>query len=143
MNQVTAIDPFVDVFPGLFRGFVQPGRRVSGVASQAQSLKVRMDVTETDTAYVVWAEMPGVAKENIDVKIDGAQVSISAKVEERIKTEGETVLRAERYSGEMSRAFTLATEIDEDAASAKYENGVLELTLPKKAAAVARRLAIN
>ncbi len=143
MNQVTTIDPFADVFPGVFRGFVQPGRRFGDSVTQTQPLKIRMDVTETETAYVVHAEMPGVTKENIDVKIDGAQVSVSAKLEARTKTEGETVLREERYSGEMSRVFTLASEIDEDAANARFENGVLELTLPKKVAAAARRLAIN
>lgn len=143
MNQVAAFDPFADVFPGLLRGFVAPGTRVVNGARPSQTLKARIDVAETDKTYVVYADLPGVSKDAIDVKIDGAQVSISATLASREAVEGETVLRSERYAGEMSRSFTLATELDEDAAVAKFENGVLELTLPKKQVAAARRLEIN
>ena len=143
MNQVTVIDPFTDFFPGLLRGFTAPELRVNGAAAQAPALKVRIDVTESDRAYVVRADMPGVSKENIDVQIDGAQVSISASVAAQEKVEGERVLRTERFSGSMARTFTLASELDEEGAEAKFENGVLILTLPKKEAAAARRLTIN
>ena len=143
MNQVTVLDPFADVFPGLLRGFASPNARFAEPAAQLAALKVRIDVTENDRAYVVHADMPGVKKEDIDVQINGAQVSISAKSETRKQEEGEKVLRTERYAGAMSRTFTLTSEIDEDAAQARFENGVLELNLPKKEAPAARRLAIN
>jgi HSP20 family protein len=92
----------------------------------------------------VHAEIPGVKKEDIHVTIDGSQVSISAETrqEKEIK-EGEKVLRSERYYGKVSRSFSLASEIDEAAAQAKYSDGVLELSLPKKTAASSRKLTIN
>lgn len=143
MNRVTVFDPFADVFPGLLRGFAAPSARYANATEQAPALRLRIDVTENAQGYLVQADMPGVRKEDIDVQIDGAQVSITAKVLARDKQEGETVLRTERFAGTMTRSFTLASEVDEDAAQARFENGVLELNLPKKAEIAARRLTIN
>jgi HSP20 family protein len=103
-----------------------------------------MDVKEDDKAYTVHAEMPGVKKEDIQISIDGNQVSIAAEVrKEREEKQGEKVLRSERYYGRVYRAFTLGQDVDQERAQAKYDNGVLELTLPKKAAAATRRLAVQ
>ena len=143
MNQVTVIDPFADVFPGLLRGFVSPTTRVLNGKRPAATQRIRLDVVESDEAYTVHADMPGVRKEDIDVQIDGAQVAISAKLAPRAEVESETVLRTERFVGEMSRSFSLGSELDEDGASASFENGVLVLTLPKKKAPASKRLTIN
>ncbi|MFK7962509.1 MAG: Hsp20/alpha crystallin family protein [Burkholderiaceae bacterium] len=143
MNQVTVIDPFADVFPGLLRGFVSPTTRVLNGQRPAATQRIRVDVAESDEAYTVHADMPGVSKEDIDVQIDGAQVAISAKLAQRAEVEGETVLRTERFVGEMSRSFSLGSDLDEDGASASFENGVLVLTLPKKKAPASKRLTIN
>jgi HSP20 family protein len=88
--------------------------------------------------------MPGIRKEDIHVVIDGPSVSITAerKQEKEVK-EGERVLRTERYFGKVSRSFQLGQDIDDGAASAKFTDGVLELTLPKKAATQSKRLAID
>ena len=89
----------------------------------------------------VHAEIPGVKKEDIQISIDGNQVSISAEVKrEKEEKQGEKLLRVERYYGKVYRAFSLAQDVDQENAKAKYENGVLELTLPKKAASATRRL---
>ncbi len=130
-----------DAFNQLFRGFlVQP------VAPQAQDTTARFlaDIAESDKAYTVYAELPGVKKEDIQISIDGDQVAISAetRAEKEVK-DGERVLRNERYSGKVYRAFALGSAIDEDAASARYADGVLELTLPKKAAPAAKRVTIQ
>lgn len=103
-----------------------------------------MDVEENDKAYVVKAEVPGVKKEDINVQIDGNVVSISAesKQEKDIKENGK-VIRSERYYGSLSRSFSLASEVDQGAAVAKYADGILELTLPKKTNAGAKKLAIQ
>jgi HSP20 family protein len=78
------------------------------------------------------------------VSIEGNQVSISAEARrEKEEKQGEKVLRTERYYGKLYRSFTLGQDVDQESASARYENGVLELTLPKKAAAQQRRLAIQ
>jgi HSP20 family protein len=125
----------------IFRGFfVRPVDFSQGQEAPA----VRVDVKEGDKSYVVHAELPGVKKEDIHVDIDGAVVAISAerKQEKEIK-DGDRVLRTERYFGKVSRSFQLAQEIDESQAVAKYSDGVLELTLPKKAAVQAKRVTIQ
>jgi HSP20 family protein len=90
------------------------------------------------------AEVPGVKKEDINVTIDGDTVAISAEVKhEKDVKNGDRVLRSERYYGKLNRAFTLGQAVEEAGTSAKYADGVLELTLPKKAAAQAKRIAIQ
>ena len=141
MSRMSVYDPFAEVFPELFRGFFQPTAR-GGDAGGA--LEIRIDVKEADGAYQVQAEMPGVKKDDIQVQIDGNRVSISAEVKrESEQKEGERVLRSERYYGSVGRSFQLATEIDDGAASAKFEDGVLKLTLPKKQVPASKRIQIG
>jgi HSP20 family protein len=142
MIHVTRFTPFNDSFDELLRGFLVRPAADEGAAQTAQSFRV--DVREDDSAYTVYAEIPGVKKEDIHVTIDAEQIAISAETRnEREVKEGERVLRAERHHGKFHRAFTLGQAADEDKAVAKYADGVLELTLPKKAAVSARRLSIN
>ena len=140
MANLTRYSPVDDAFDDLFRGFFMRPVRVEG----APEVQFKMDVKEDDGGYIVHAEIPGVKKEDIHVTIDGNRVAISAEVKnEKEVKEGEKVLRSERYYGKVSRAFTLGQEVDEAAALAKYNDGVLELSLPKKAVAKARRLAVS
>lgn len=142
MSRMSVYDPFAEVFPELFRGFFQPAAARGGDAGGA--LEIRIDVKEADGEYQVQAEMPGVKKDDIHVQIDGNRVAISAEVRrESEQKEGERVLRSERYYGSVGRSFQLASEIDEAAASAKFEDGVLTLTLPKKQAPASKRLQIS
>ena len=139
MNRLTVYDPFAEVFPELFRNFAAPVRGERNTA-----VDIRIDVKETDKGYQVHADVPGVKREDIHVDIDGNVVSITAEIkrDNEVK-EGEKVLRTERYRGSMTRSFSLGSEIDEAEASAKMENGVLELVLPKKAVSRAKRLTVN
>jgi len=139
MHNLTVYHPFAhNGFDELIRGFFRPVR----VEKSAAPIKV--DVVETDSAYVVKAELPGVNKDEIQVSIEGDLVTIGAEVKRESETkDGERVLRAERYSGSVYRAFTLPVDIDEAASTAKYENGVLELTLTKKPATAGRKLTIQ
>ncbi|MDR2241112.1 MAG: Hsp20 family protein [Zoogloeaceae bacterium] len=132
-------DPFDDFFRGFF---VRPVDFGGAVDNPAASIKV--DVKEDGDAYRVHAELPGIRKEDIHVNIDGSVVSISAerKQEKEIR-EGERVLRTERHFGKVSRSFQLGQDIDESKSAAKFVDGVLDLTLPKKAAAAAKRLTID
>lgn len=141
MNQLTRYDPFADAgFDDLFRGFFKPVR----IANVPNAVSIKMDVTEKDKSYVVHAEVPGVKKDEIQVAIEGNQVTISAEVRrESEQKEGDRVLRSERYYGGVYRSFTLPVEIDEAASVAKYDNGVLELTLMKKAPVTGRKLAVQ
>ena len=106
--------------------------------------QIKIDVKEDDAAYTVHAEVPGVSKEDINVSIDGNVVSLRAEVRQHDqKTEGEKVLRAERYFGSVARSFQLPVDVDAAQAKAKYDNGVLTLTLPKKQGGNAQRLSIE
>ena len=105
---------------------------------------MRVDVKEVADAFQVHAELPGIKKEDIHVHIDGPVVSISAeRKQEKEAKEGERVLRTERYFGQVSRSFQLGQDVDESKASAKFTDGVLELSLPKKTAPQAKRLVID
>lgn len=128
-------DFFKDVAPGFF---VKP---LHGDPLPAQ---IKVDVKESPTAYTVEAEMPGVAKEDIHVTIEGNIVTLRAEVRQRDEQrEGERVLRSERYFGSVARSFQLAQDIDETQAKAKVDNGVLRLTLPKKAVVAGQRLTVE
>ena len=137
MRSLSRHDPLDDFFRGFF---VRPVD--SGTPAKAPALKI--DVKEQEKAYVVHAEMPGIRKEDIHIDIDGPVVAITAerKQENEVK-EGERVLRIERSFGKVSRSFQLDQDIDDAAASAKFTDGVLELTLPKKTATQARRVTIQ
>ncbi len=140
MANLIRFTPRDDVFDDLFRGFFMRPVRLEG----GQEMQFKMDVKENDKAYTVHAEIPGVKKEDIHVSIDGNQVSISAEVKaEKEVKEGEKVLRSERYYGRVARSFTLGNDVDEASSQARYDNGVLELTLPKKAASKAKQLEIH
>ena len=132
--------PLDETFDDLFKGFFV---RPMTFENQSQG-QFRIDVKEGDGAYVIQAEIPGVKKEDINVTINGNQVAISAEVKrEREDRQGEKVLRSERYYGKVYRAFSLAQDVDEASAQAKYNEGVLELRLPKKAAVTSKKLAIQ
>ena len=139
MANITRFDPFGDLDDLLQVFFVRPlsleGR---GPA------RFRMDVKEDEQKYTVLAELPGVKKEDIQVTIDGNQVAIAAEVKkDGEEQQGEKVLRRERYYGKLYRAFSLGQEVDEGAASARFVDGVLELTLPKRTGTSGRRLTIT
>jgi HSP20 family protein len=138
MSNIVRTDPFDLAFRDFFRNMLRPTR-----LDLETEPEVRLDLKETENAYMVHAEIPGVKKEDIEVSIDGNFVTIRAEVRREKEEKGETMLRSERYYGAMTRSFTLATDVDEKAAVAKYTDGVLELTLPKKPGGKTRRLEVQ
>jgi HSP20 family protein len=140
MTNLVSYDPFLDTgMDELFRGFFKPVR----MEGPRTPITIKMDVKESDDGYVVHAEMPGVKKENINVDIEGNQVTIGAEVKrEWEKKEGEKMLRSERYYGNIYRSFTLPHELDEAKCVAKYDGGVLELKLVKKAGVAGKKLPV-
>lgn len=141
MANITRFTPFDDTFDELLRGFFVRPVSFEGTGTPAQ---FRVDVTENNGAYTLRAELPGVKKDDINIAIDGDQVAISAEVKnEKDVKDGDRVLRSERYHGKVYRAFSLGQPVDEAAANAKYADGVLELTLPKKAAVTAKRITVQ
>jgi HSP20 family protein len=142
MNELRVPDLFdLDPFPSsLMRDLWRPWRADAG----ERAPQIRLDLAETEKDYTVKAEIPGVKKEDIDVRIDGNLVTISAEVkhDKEDKKDGR-VLRSERRYGYASRSFRLDSDIDQSGADAKYANGVLELKLPKKATAAGRRVTVG
>lgn len=137
MGNLTRRDPLEDLFRGFF---VRPVEFSSPLAEAS----IKMDIKEAPEAYTVHAELPGVKKEDIHVTVEGNVVTIAAETrQEKEVKEGEHLLRSERTFGKLSRSFQLAENVDEAGAKARFTEGVLELTLPKKAPASNRRLAIE
>lgn len=104
---------------------------------------IRMDVRETDQAFDVEADLPGLKKDDIEVAVDGRHVSLSAHAEGQQQQQCGGMLCRERHAGQWYRSFTLPQDVDESQARARYEDGVLRLTLPKKAGTGGTRLAIQ
>ena len=102
-----------------------------------------VDVVEEPERLVFRAEIPGVAKEDIDIKLENGTLTLRGEKKMEREVEGETAHRVERFYGSFTRSFALPTTIDADKIQARYKDGVLELVLPKADAAKPRRIAIN
>lgn len=139
-SELTRFDPFWEM-DDVFNKFMMLPVLREGMEAEPQ---IRMDVKEADGKYMIKAEIPGVNKDDIHVTIDGNRVSISAEVKkEKEEKEGERVILCERSYGMASRSFNLADEVDQSKVQAKYNNGVLELTLPKKPGSSRKEVSIS
>lgn len=116
-------EDFDEMFRNFFTGFTSPtlGKGVFPV----------MDVTETPEQFIIEAEVPGIQKENLKLSIKKDELIIEGEKKEEDKKEGESFLRIERSYGSFRRSIRLPSEIDQSKVKAKYENGVLKISLPK------------
>lgn len=97
------------------------------------TLVPRVDISEDKDNFYITAEMPGIPKENIKVNIsDDGVLTISGEKKQEEKQEGRNFYRIERRYGTFTRSFTLPDNVKRDGISARYENGVLYITLPKQ-----------
>lgn len=127
---LSRLDRIENLFPDMLRRWARPLQLIDEAELPAD---IRVDVTENDKEYLVTAEIPGAKKEDVRVSVDGSYVSISAEIrKDEEKKHGRSIVR-ETYRGSVSRGFSLAREIDDKNAMAKLEDGVLHLTLPKRA----------
>ena len=140
MANISRFGAFDNLFDDLAKGYwVRPL-----AAPSTQEVKLKVDVKEDDKAYTVHAEIPGVKKDDIHVDVDGSQVSIRAELKmDKEEKNGEKLIHSERFYGMASRSFSLPLEVDEKGVVAKYKDGVLDLTLPKKSGNGAQRIAIQ
>jgi len=139
LSNIARSDPFTNI-DEWFKGF---GMRPFSMETETPSL-IKIDLSENDKTYTVRAEIPGMKKEDVKVQVDGNRVSISAETkQEKEEKEGERVICRERYQGSSYRSFTLGSDVDESKSQAKFENGVLELTLPKKNGKTAKQIDIK
>lgn len=139
-TQLTRFDPFMDI-DDVFNKFMMRPLMRGGVEMEPQ---IKIDVKEVEGEYRIDAEIPGVKKDDIHVTIDGKRVSISAEVkQEKEVKEGERLIRCERSYGMTSRSFNLADEVEQSKVQAKYNNGILELTLPKKPGTARKEIPVS
>jgi HSP20 family protein len=142
MNNLRLLDPmFSDNFETALRRMFSP----TVFERDERQLQMRIDVSEKDNGYVVKADIPGVKKEDINIRIDGNVVQIDAesKQEKETKDEGGKVLRSERYYGTISRTFSLGQDVDDAKAQASYADGVLTMELPKKTTESAKKITVK
>ena len=141
MSNLTRFDPFNDLVDDLFKGFLVRPMYTEG---REPAPRMKVDIAERNGAYLVSAELPGVRKEDIQITIDGAQVTLAAEVKrEKEAAQDERILHTERVYGKVTRSFSLPQELDESAAEARFRDGVLELTLPKKQAAQRKQIVVQ
>jgi len=142
MSNLRLLDPvFGDSLDSALRRFFP----AAVLDNEAPQLNMRIDVTENETGYTVHADLPGVNKDDINVRVEGNMVQIDAETrsEKVTKDKGDKVLRSERYAGTISRAFSLGQDVEADKVEARYADGVLTLQLPKKASAESRKITIQ
>lgn len=139
-------DQFGRLVENMFEEFFAPFTPGSALSQWPVegSVSPRLNVSETDKAFEVQAEMPGVNKEDVKVAIEHQRVTIEGESKrEQEQREGENILYTERSASKFMRSFLLPVEVDEASAEARMENGVLTLTLPKKQGSEATRIAIQ
>ena len=126
------MDVFNDFDRDFFRGFGRPEHMLYGKNAPRM---MKTDVKETETGYELDVDLPGFRKDEIRLDLENGYLTISTEksLENKEEKKGK-VLRQERYSGTMSRSFYVGDSLTEEDIKAKYENGVLSLTIPKKEA---------
>ena len=103
-----------------------------------------LDVTESDTAYTLSFDLPGLSKEQLKVTVQGRRVSIETSTTAAGEAkEGERVIYRERSAAQYARTVSLPAEVDQSTSTAKFENGVLTLTLAKRVPTGATQISIN
>jgi HSP20 family protein len=146
LSLVTRREPYGLLFDELFNDFFNRAGWVANTRNGElpAAVRAKMDVVDQGDKYAVAVDLPGVRKENIQVSIDGSRVAITAdsKSEKEVKN-GAKLLHTERFATSYARSFELPVEVTEEGADASFEDGVLRLTLPKRAQAVAKRLTVR
>ncbi len=113
-----------------------------GERRQRAGRAIALDVVETPDAYIVKAELPGIAKDKIEVNVEDRDVTIGAEFLDEVEASGKTLWK-ERTFSKASRSIRLPEAVDANAAQAKHVDGVLQLTLPKIAKANAKQITIQ
>jgi HSP20 family protein len=111
--------------------------------TQERGFAPTFEVKETKDAYVFRADLPGVKDSDLEISLTGKRLQVSGRREQERQEQGDTFYASERSYGSFTRAFTLPEGIDGENVSADLKNGVLTLTVPKKAEVQPRKVAVN
>ena len=129
------------LFDDFFKDF-STGYLVRPLQAPSQPGHIRLDVKDDGAAIVINADLPGVKKEDIHVHVQDSVVTLGATLAPSEGAQGK-LLHSERYAGALTRSLSLPCDVDESRSSAKYEDGVLTLTLPKAKAERGARLQVQ
>jgi HSP20 family protein len=147
MNPVSVrrSDPFGSLVDDVFNDFFQRAGLAPSRGGESPAVaRARMDVIDAGDKFEVKVDLPGASKEDINVSVEGARVTLQAETRRQRETKnGERVLHSERTFTSYARSFELPAEVTEEGAEATFENGVLTLALPKRVAATSKRLEIR
>ncbi len=139
MNALTRFEHLDDLIPHMLRRFPR-----SFALTDDLPKDIRIDVADTDKAYEIRAEVPGARKEDIKVSVNHNFVAITAEIKrDKEEKDGARTLVKETCSGLVSRGFSLPEEVDTKGATARFEHGILKLTLPKHEGHSSRTLTID
>ena len=116
-------DFMTDPFDSFFGGLAQP---------QATPNLMRTDIKENDAAYEIVIDLPGFEKENVAAELKDGILKISAKTSQESEENTGTFLRRERFTGQCSRQFYVGEDIEEADIKARFDNGTLQISVPKK-----------
>ena len=145
MNGITRWDPFCNVstlqeqLNRLFEGKFSSNGDTSTLTAWAPSV----DVYETENELVIKADLPEVPEKDIDVRVENNMLTIRGERKFEQKVKEENYLRMERSYGSFSRSFSLPNTVDTQAIKAEYADGVLSITLPKRAESKPKQVKIN
>ena len=122
-----------DLFDNFFDDFARPTRSVVRYSTPTTNV-MRTDIRETDTGYELDIDLPGYKKEDVQAELKDGYLTITAKTENSNdeKDANGKYIRRERYSGTCSRAFYVGEDITQQDIGARFENGILKLSVPKK-----------
>ncbi len=137
-NQIRYFNPLDRVLDRTFGVFLPSVNADTGTASRS----IALDVVETAEAYIVKAELPGIAKDKIEVNVEDRNVTIGAEFLDQVAATGKTLWQ-ERSFSKSSRSIRLPEAVDANATQATHVDGVLQLTLPKIAKANAKQITIQ
>jgi HSP20 family protein len=134
-----------NIFSELIDDFSSPSLYMQSLLNEVTEPQIRVNVSEKSKEFIVKAEIPGAKKEDIHISIDGSYVNITAEraTENEEKSLDERIIRSEYYFGSSSRGFQLPSDINRDKVKANYENGILELVLPKMNGSISREIKIS
>lgn len=142
MNQLSRFSR--DLFSDMFKDLSFQRQLSKPLYDLSIPESINIDVSEKADSFEIQADIPGVKKEDINVSIDGRRLEISVEAkQEKEEKKDEKVILSERYFGYVSRTVMLPAEVDQSKAQARYENGVLSLTLPKASGPSTNRITIN
>lgn len=139
--RITAPVPAWDPFR-MMREFVRAGAD-GDLEEVGGEFIPEFEMKETDDAFLLKGDVPGVKEDDIEISCSGQSLSVSGKREEEAREEGERYYRYERSFGSFSRTFTLPETADLDNASASLDSGVLTVTMPKRESAKARKISVS